>query len=454
VSICASEAFAAHALGLQWRSLPAKVRDAAKAFLVDTVGVGVAGARAPYAAEVLACEANGSHGGARVFGTAATLSVRSAAFVNAFQIHAQEFDCVHEAAVLHPFSAVLGALAAECTGGTIVDGENFGAALVAGVDVAVGLGLAARGKLKFFRPATAGIFGATAALARVRALSRTQTVAAFGHALAFASGTMQAHVEGTPGLALQVAAAARNAVVSVDLAQTGVPGARMAFEGDFGYFAMFEDGQDLAPVLAGLGRHFAVTSLSHKLFPTGRAAHGGIAAVQKLATGHGVVADDIVSLRYVAPSLIGRLVGRAPHPEMRVAFARLCLPYLAAYTLRHGTVGLDAFSTAALRDDLVLELAGRISVAVDGNLEPSAFVPAWLHAVLRDGRRIDIEVTALPGSPAAPLDAPACLSKLRDCLEFAGVPLSAEDLTLLAEKLEQTRNVGELMREIMISEQP
>jgi 2-methylcitrate dehydratase PrpD len=380
--------------------------------------------------------------------------VQSASFVNAFQIHAQEFDCVHEAAVLHPFSAVLGALAAECTGRTTVDGENFGAAIVAGVDIAVGLGLAARGKLKFFRPATAGIFGATAALARVRGLSPARTVAAFGHALAFASGTMQAHVEGMPGLALQVAAAARNAVASVDLAQAGVPGARMVFDGDFGYFAMFEDGCDLAPVLASLGHQFAVTSLSHKPFPTGRAAHGCIEAVQKLAAAHGAAADDIVSLRYVAPSLIARLVGRAPHPGMRVAYARLCLPYLAARTLRHGTVALEAFSAAALQDEAVLELAGRISVEVNGNPDPSSFVPAWLHAVLRDGRRIDIEVTALPGSPAAPLDAPARLSKLRDCLQFAGVTLSAAALTRQVQDLEQACDVGNLIRQIMISEQP
>eukprot|EP01034_Spumella_vulgaris_P046128 gene46128-57516_t len=40
---------------------------------------------------------------------------------------------------------------------------------------------------------------------------------AFGYALAFASGTMQAHVEGTPALAASVAGAARSAFVAVDL---------------------------------------------------------------------------------------------------------------------------------------------------------------------------------------------------------------------------------------------
>jgi 2-methylcitrate dehydratase PrpD len=442
----ASERLAAHALGLAWHDLPQAVRSAAGMFLADTIGVGVAGRHAPYAAEVFACEARGSHGPARVFGAAQPLSAASAAFVNAFQIQAQEFECVHEPAVLHPLSAVLGALAADCTGGTAADGPGFGAALVAGVDVAVCLGLAALGPLKFFRPATAGIFGAVAALARLRKLTQAQTVAAFGHALAFVSGTMQAHVEGMPGLALQVAAAARNAVIAADLAASGVPGVSGAIDGKFGYLTLFEHDHDLPPQLATLGNTFAITAVSHKPFPTGRAAHGGIAAVQALCSQHGISAAQIDTLRYVAPSLIARLVGRPAHPGMRVAYARLCLPYLAARTIQHGGIGLDAFSPEALADPGVLALAGRISVEIDDNPDVAAFVPAELRASLRDGRSIHIAMPALPGSPAAPLDAPARLRKLAACLAFGGIGLAAEQLTERIEHLDREQDMGAVLR--------
>jgi 2-methylcitrate dehydratase PrpD len=458
-AMTASERLAAHALGLAWHALAEPVRDAARMFLLDTIGVGIAGRNAPYAAEIFACEARGSQGQARVFGAAQPLSAASAAFVNAYQIHAQEFDCVHEAAVLHPLSAVLGALTADCTGGTAADGPGFGAALVAGVDVAVCLGLAARGPLKFFRPATAGIFGAVAALARLRRLTQGQTVSAFGHALAFVSGTMQAHLEGMPGLALQVAAAARNAVIAVDLAEMGVPGVRGSIDGDFGYLALFEHDQDLPPQLDTLGKTFAITAVSHKPFPTGRAAHGGIAAVQALCARHGVSAGDIASLRYMAPSLIARLVGRPAHAGMGVAYARLCLPYLAAHTLLHGGVGLDAFSAGSLADPAVLDLAGRIGVEIDDNPDVAAFVPATLRASLRDGSGIDIAVPALPGSVAAPLDARARLRKLADCLAFVGSELAAEPLTERVEHLDQEPDMGALLGLVcsaspLISRQP
>jgi 2-methylcitrate dehydratase PrpD len=440
-----SEQFAAHALCLQWRDLPDAVRAATKIFLLDTLAAGVAGVHATFAHEVMATEAAGNTGAARILGRAQSLSVRSAAFVNAYQIHAQEFDCVHEPAVLHPFSAVTGALAAECSARPPVHGAVFGAALVAGVDIAVSLGLAARSPLKFFRPATAGIFGATAAVARVRGLSQAQTVAAFGHALAFVSGTMQAHLEGTPGLALQVGAAARNAIAAADLAEAGVPGAAASIEGPFGYLPLFETLHDLPPIMAELGRSFAVSGLSIKPFPTGRAGHGGIGAVQALMRDHGLTAADIADMRYEAPSLIARLVGRRPHAGMRVAYARLCLPYLAARTVYYGTAGLDAFSPEALAEVRVLELASRITVTVDDNPDVAAFTPACLHATLHDGRVVQVQVPALLGSPAAPLDGPARMDKIRACLAFGGIPLLAETWAAQVEALDPMRDIGDLI---------
>jgi 2-methylcitrate dehydratase PrpD len=437
--------FAAHALSLDWAALPPNVRDCATMFLLDTVAVGAAGARAPFAAEIRASETRGAHGEARILGTPVRTSPRAAAFANAYQIHAQEFDCVHEPAVLHPFSAVLGALAAECTARPGVDGATFGAAVVAGVDIAVALGLAATSPIKFFRPATAGIFGATAALCRLRGLTETQTVAALGHALAFASGTMQAHVEGTPGLALQVAAAARNALSAADLAEAGLPGAAGAIDGPFGYLPLFETSHDAGPVLDALGKTFAVTGLSHKPFPTGRAAHGGIGAVQMLVHKYGVGGGDIAALRYVAPSLIGRLVGRPAKAGMGVAYARLCLPYLAARTALFGTVGLDAFSPAALADAAVLDLAGRITVTVDANPDPAAFTPTVLQAELTDGQHIDIPVPSVLGSPAQPLDRAARLRKVDDCLQFAGLPLPAEALAARIEGLGEEPDMAILL---------
>jgi 2-methylcitrate dehydratase PrpD len=421
----ASDVLVDHVLTLQWTALPASAQLAALSFLHDTLAVGVAGRHAPGADTVFALAQRWSGQAAPGCGMLGRPGVRAtapyAAFVNAFQIHSQEFDCVHEPAVAHPLATVLSALLAQAQHDAPVSGADLLAALVGGVDVVATLGVAATTPLKFFRPATCGIFGSVAALCRLRRLDRSDSINAFGHALAFASGTMQAHLEGKPTLALQVAAAARSAVEAVDLAVAGVPAPAASLDGPFGYFMLFEDGHDIARALVRLGAPHAITELSWKPFPTGRAAHGGIVAIQTLLREHGLEADAIERLEYHAPPLIARLVGRAAFAGMGTAHARLCLPYLGAVALQRGSVGLGDFGPGQLADPVTLALAERIGVHVDANPDPAAFGPARMQATLRNGGCIVIPVDRQFGSPAWPLSPAEQLQKTRDCLEFGGM---------------------------------
>ncbi|MEJ6009817.1 MmgE/PrpD family protein [Novosphingobium aquae] len=425
----AAERLIDHALGLRWDAISERARQSAQAFLLDSLAVGAAGRNAAHADGVLAMVQGWGEGGAAgVLGRPhQTLPAPSAAFVNAFQIHGQEYDCVHEAAVLHPMATVLSALLAELARGKLVDGQTFLTAIVAGVDVAVTLGLAAPGALTFFRPATAGIFGCVAAIASLRAMPREQALDAFGHALAFASGTMQAHFEGKPALPVQVANAARGALVAVDLARAGMPGIRGTVEGAFGYLSLLEGEAALAPALAKLGQGHRIEEVSWKPFPTGRAGHGGIGAVQKLMA-KGLTASNLASLEYLAPPLIKRLVGRPAHSDMAPGYARLCLSYLAAVTLTRGTVSLADFGADWLQDRELLALAAKVAVLNDGNPDQAAFVPAVATAQLSNGTTLTEAVPALLGSPSHPLTCAEQEAKAAACLEYAGLGDRLESL--------------------------
>src|SRR6185312_11321247 len=123
---------------------------------------------------------------------------------NGFQAHCQEYDCVHEPAVLHPMATLLSAALAWADREGGVSGADLLVAVAVGVDVAAGLGVAAKSGLRFFRPATSGGFGAAAALGRLARLPEDEIAGLFGLQLAQASGTMQAHVEGNIALPMQV----------------------------------------------------------------------------------------------------------------------------------------------------------------------------------------------------------------------------------------------------------
>src|SRR5690242_19103645 len=97
--------FAAHVASTRWQGLPPQAVSAATTFILDTLGVAVAGSTVPHARvlrDVLARE--GASTAARVLGTRTRLPPASAALVNEFQAHNQEFDCIHEAAVVHPLA--------------------------------------------------------------------------------------------------------------------------------------------------------------------------------------------------------------------------------------------------------------------------------------------------------------------------------------------------------------
>ncbi len=197
-------------------------------------------------------------------------------------MHNQEFDCLHEGAVVHALASVLPAslAAAEQSGG--IDGRALITAVVVGADIAAGLGLASRSGFRFFRPATAGGFGAVAAAGRILGLDRAALEAAFAWQLAQASGTMQAHTEGSPILPVQVGFNARAALQSCALARVGFTPAQDVFEGTYGYLPLFEGAFDLAPVFSDLGHIWRIAEFSHKPFPAGRATHGGIEGVMTL----------------------------------------------------------------------------------------------------------------------------------------------------------------------------
>ncbi len=418
----AAHDFAAHVAATRFHHLPPAVVARAKVFLLDTLGVAIAGSTAQGATEALATARGWGEGsGAAVLGTTARLPAPQAVLVNAFQIHCQEYDCLHEGAVLHALATLLPVLLAEAERRP-VSGQALLTALAVGVDVSCGLGLAAKQGLRFFRPATSGGFGAVAGLASLRGFDTARTLTAFGLHYGQVSGTMQPHIEGSPVLPLQVGVNARAAWCACDLAEAGLAGLSDVFEGRFGYLPMFEGEWDLAPVLAGLGRRWLVAELSHKPFPSGRATHGGVEGVMALRAAHGFGADDVAEVVVHGPPLINRLVNRPLPAAPSANWARLCMPYVLAKLLQHGEVDLAHFRGEELTDPATHALAARIRMAEDGNPDPNALAPQRVEVRLRDGRLLEHAILEMLANPNRPLTEAQHLTKFRRCLTFAATP--------------------------------
>jgi len=440
--------FAAHALDTRFADLPSAVVQKAKIFILDSLGVGIAGSSVDGAKGLMEVAAGWGDPAAPVWGRAARLSGPAAAFLNAWQMHNQEYDSLHEGAVVHALATVLPAAlaAAEMRGG--VPGSELITAIAVGVDIAACLGLASRSGFRFFRPGTAGGFGATAAAARLLGLDRQELAAAFAWQLAQASGTMQAHVEGSPILPVQLAFNARAAVQSCELARLGFVGASEVFEGPFGYLALFEGDTALEPALQRLGRDWRIAEFSHKPFPAGRATHGGIEGAMVLQARHGFTAADVAAVDVSAPPLIVRLVGRPSRPEAGASYTRLCLAWTIARVLQNGALDLADFRGAALSDPATQALAERVAVQVDDNTDPNALAPQRVVVRLHSGAEFAWSCETMLANPSRPLTMEQHLKKFRRCLDFAAVPLhpdAADRLIEAVDRLETRPDVRDLM---------
>ena len=440
---------AEHAVGTRYDDLSAPAIAAAKMFILDSFGVAVVGSAAPCVTELIAAQARWGQGDdARIWVHGTRLPAPAAALVNGFQIHNSEFDCVHEAAVVHPMAVLLAATMAYAERGGGISGRDFLTAIALGVDIGVGLGLASKAPMRFFRPATAGAFAATAAIGRLVGFDAVTLVDAFAITHAQLCGTMQAHAEGSPLLAMQIGFNARNAVIACDLAAAGITGPQNVLEGPFGYFPLFEGACDLGPILDGLGKVWRITEVAHKPWPCGRATHGMIDGVLQLKRQHAFTAADVAGVECLAPPLTHRLVGRPAQGGMRVSYARLCSPYAIGCALLHDTVDIADFRPETLADPARLGLAARVALRIDDNPDPNALAPVRVAITLETGTTHEIRIEQVYGSPARPMSREEHLAKFRRNWTSGARPLAdaaCEALAARVDVLEALPDVTELV---------
>lgn len=393
----------------------------AKTFFIDALMCGVAGSSyegASFALEAAKVWGDGS--ASRVMARPGVrLPPAAAAFVNGYQIHALEWDGLHEHSVVIALCGPMGAIFAEADSRPI-SGKDLLLALSIAVDVAVLMGAGSKSAPKFFRPAIAGHMGAAMALAKLRGYDEDMTKRTFGLAYSTLSGTMQAHWEGSMTLAMQVGQAARNAHQAADLAKVGMGAPADVLGGQYGYFTLFEERGDVEGALASLGSPWKIEEMAHKPFPAGRATQAVLTMLNEINAEHPFEAADVDKLEVYAPSLILTLVGRPLERDMTPAYARLCLKFVAPLMLLEKKVDPLRFTHAMFNDAHITALGEKIILIDDNNPDPNALGPQRLTLYLKDGRRIEASCAHTLGAPDNPLSVALQKDKAAQCFATGG----------------------------------
>jgi 2-methylcitrate dehydratase PrpD len=425
VMATAAERFAAFALELELDAVPEEVVEAAKLHVLDVLGCGLAAHGLGVAGEGRQAMAElGGEPGSSVIGLETGLPAPNAAFANAMLCHGLDFDDTHSDSVSHVSTVVVPAAAAlaEARG---ADGRELLTAIVAGNEIVTRIGMATPGAFhrRGFHPtAICGIFGATAAAARLSGLSVADTASALGIAGSMASGLFAYLDDATATKPIHPAWAAHGALVAVRLAALGAEGPPGVLEGRFGLYHAFVDTRiDLEPQLADLGERWETPRIAFKAVPACHFIHGSLGATASLVGS--VDPDEIEEIVVTVPEAGVSLVLEpaeskvAPRTDYEGKFS---LQYSTAAMLVHGRVGLATYTPDALADDRVLGLARKVRYEIKEYASYPAAFPGGVRIVLRDGETVDADLPHQLGAPENPMSAEQVREKFRENAALAG----------------------------------
>jgi 2-methylcitrate dehydratase PrpD len=451
-----AERFAAWVSELRLSAIPSEVVAAAKLHLLDALGCGLAAHALGIAtAGREAMRESGGHPDASVIGVAERCPAPHAAFANGMLCHGLDFDDTHSDAVCH-VSAVMAPAAIAAAEAMGANGADLVVALVAGNEIITRIGMAAPAAFhrRGFHPTSVcGVFGATAAAARLRGLGRAAITQALGIAGSLACGIFEYLADGSETKPVHAGAAAQAGLVAASLAAHGATGPASVLEGRFGLFATFADVHpiDLEPMLADLGRRWETPRIAFKPYPACHYVHAPIDAASRAVGPRGVSPSEILEVVVRVPRAAVSLVlePAAAKARPRTPYdAKFSLPFSVAAMLVHGDVDLGSYRQEAIGDERVLELASKVRYeVVDFPTFPKAF-PGGARILLRDGRVLEAEIPNQRGGPENPMSAAEISVKFRKNARLALPGESADRLEHLVLTLERQHDAREAFSEL------
>jgi 2-methylcitrate dehydratase PrpD len=416
--------------------------------VLDVLGCGLAAHGLGIAAEGRTAMAElGGDAEASVIGLDGGLPAANAAFANAMLCHGLDFDDTHSESVSHVSTVVVpAALAvAEARGSS---GRELLTAITAGNEIVTRVGMATPGAFheRGFHPtAICGIFGATAAAARLRDLWAGDAASALGIVGSMASGLFAYLDDATATKPIHPAWAAHGALIATRLAELGAEGPPGVLEGRFGVFHAFVGTRvDLEPQLADLGERWETPRIAFKPYPACHFIHGSLGATGSLVDG--LDPDEIEEVVVTVPEAGVSLVLEpaaskvAPRTDYEGKFS---LQFSTAAMLVHGRVGLTTYTPEALSDPRVLDLARKVRYETKQYASYPAAFPGGVRILLRDGRALEADVPHQLGGPENPMSESQVRDKFRENAALAGGGFERLEETVLA--LEEAPDVRGLL---------
>lgn len=433
---------AEYVVNSRWDDIPADVRHEAARSLVNYLGCALGGANdAAVETAIRALAPFSGPATAAILGRAERLDPLHASLMNGISSHVEDFDDTTPQNYIHPSSPVASALFAYASVNPI-SGRDFVHAFVLGFEAESRVGNAvfpAHYDAGWHITGTAGVFGAAAAVGRLRGLSVQQMTWALGLAATQAAGLRE--MFGSMGKAFHPGRAAQNGYASALLAEAGFTAGVRGIEGPRGFAAVQAATCDLSKVTAGLGTDFNLRRNTYKPFPCGIVNHPTIEACIALHREHQLDAASVRSVRLrVAPLVLDLCNQQNITTGLQGKFS---VYHGAAVGLVRGRAGLQEYTDEAVNDPAVR----RVREAATATGEPALTEDqARVEVELADGRVLRHSVEQSLGNIHRPLSDAQLEDKYRAQAVLA-LPAAQADVALaLCWGLAELPDVSELVQ--------
>jgi 2-methylcitrate dehydratase PrpD len=397
------------------RTLSPRALATAKLGLFDIVGCIVGGARTPTARTVreLAHEQSGG-GGVAVLGTRECLPVGLAALANGVAGHVLDYDDMKSTMIAHP-SVVLGPVVFALAQARGKHGRDILDAYVVGFEVNAHFGrtmIPRHYDAGWHSTSSLGIFGATAAAARLLDLDAKGALNALAIAASNSAGLRGNF--GSQTKSLHAGQAAEGAVRAALLSARGFSANPEVFDAPGGYFATYGRNDKPRPAPAAGALEIESSGIGIKPYACCGAGVSVIDAALDLHHEHALAGARIGAIDVVLSPMATSIM---PFHEAEDGLqAKYSLAYCAAVAVLDGKGGLAQFQDERVARADVRELVRRTRVTADPRMVSGAGkFGIEMTVTLGDGRKVSTELEIPRGHPTRPLEADRQFAKFLEC---------------------------------------
>ncbi len=418
----------------------------AKRCLLDYLGATLAGADTAKEKCVRLLDAHHSpDAGSRVIGHGRKATPAVAALVNGYASHAVELDDGVRYCSIHPGGPVFSALLAAAEVYSI-SGEDVLRGAVVGYEAAVRIGRSiqpAHRNQGFHATGTCGCIGAALGVAAALRMNQEQMKTVLTAAATSASG-MLAMMSGQSELkAYNSAHAAAAGFSAAMVGQTGFTPPDEIFDGPRGFLRLMSP-ETQPDFLTRTDTPAAIHLVYVKPYAACRHCHAPIEAALHLREVYGIRPQVVERIEVETYQLAA---GGHDHAHIEgVTSAKMSTPYSVAVALLTGKAGLNEFTETAIHRKDVLDLAQKVTVSLNQDL--NALVPHKRPALLtlhtRDGQTLQHRVDIPKGEPETALTDQELEEKFTGLAQSAGI--TQEQAAILLEHIRNVENdLGSLL---------